>query len=242
MRIGVSGSAHALSRDRRRESHRGARVRRKRICERLFPDQPHVALLRQSRRGARLSPLHARSDVEPLPANAASPQTLPLLVCGSGLYDPQAPGWFRTRYKDQLPKDSHTGSPTVNVLQAGLIKVRPDSAKPTPYMIANHMIAAGVTGECTERSADKIPNIQKYQAQDLVAATFLGLCADMLPGRDKRSIRRRRESAACLQWFGAPDGPESVRLQPFGPQRRERSICALALRWICGLRRARRKP
>ena len=39
------------------------------------------------------------------PANAASPQTLPLLVCGSGLYDPQAPGWFRTRYKDQLPKD-----------------------------------------------------------------------------------------------------------------------------------------
>ena len=87
------------------------------------------------------------------PANAGVPQTLPLLVCGSPTYDPQAPGWFRTRYKDQLPKDPWTGSPSVNVLQAGFVKIRPDSKKPTPYMIANHMIAASVMGRWTDAPA-----------------------------------------------------------------------------------------
>src|SRR5262249_28322043 len=110
------------------------------------------------------------------PANAANPLTLPLLVCGSPLYDPQAPGWFRTRYKADLPKDAN-GSPTVNVLQAGFVRILPDSAKRTPYLIANHMIAAGVTGACTG-DPGKIPDIRKYEAQDLSAASFLGLCAE----------------------------------------------------------------
>lgn len=157
------------------------------------------------------------------PANAASPQTLPLLVCGSGLYDPQAPGWFRTRYKDQLPKDSHTGSPTVNVLQEGLIKVRPDSAKPTPYMIANHMIAASVTGRWTD-AADKLPDIRIYEAQDLVAATFLKLCADTCAQGQTVDPQEARKTA-CWQWLGAKD-PNG----PFNPSDEARTvISALAL-------------
>ena len=44
--------------------------------------------------------------------------TLPLLIGGSPLYDPQAPGWFRVRYKDSLPtrpKDDKKGIPQANV-------------------------------------------------------------------------------------------------------------------------------
>ena len=51
-------------------------------------------------------------------SNANNPYTLPLLVCGSPLYDPQAAAWFRVRYKDQLPVDQN-GTPTVDVLQVG---------------------------------------------------------------------------------------------------------------------------
>ena len=96
--------------------------------------------------------------------------TLPLIICGSPLYDPQAPGWFRTAYTDILPKNK-TGIPEVNVLQVGKFKIHPNSKRETPYMIANHMIAAGVTGRCTDNAA-KIPDIRQYEAQDLVAATF----------------------------------------------------------------------
>ena len=157
------------------------------------------------------------------PANAASPQTLPLLVCGSPRYDPQAPGWFRTRYKDQLPKDSWTGSPTVNVLQTGLIKIRPDSAKPTPYMIANHMIAASVTGTWTD-TADTLPDIRIYEAQDLIAATFLKICADACEEGQAIDPRQARK-IACEQWLGAED-PSG----PFNPSQAARTtICALAL-------------
>ena len=105
------------------------------------------------------------------PHNETNPYTLPLIVGGSPEYDPQAPGWFRTRYKDHLPKDDF-GIPRADVLQAGLIKIWPDSEKETPFIIANHMIAAGVKGRCTD-DPSKIPDIQKYEAQDFVAATFL---------------------------------------------------------------------
>lgn len=137
------------------------------------------------------------------PDNARNPMTLPLLVCGSPLYDPQAAGWFRVRYKDQLPKDKN-GSPMANVLQTGLIKLSPDSPKLTPYMVANHMIAAGVTGEWGG-DPTKIPNIQKYEAQDLVAATFLTLCNEAA-SKGAKVDPAEAKKAACRRWFGADDG------------------------------------
>ena len=140
-------------------------------------------------------------------ANAASATTLPLLVCGAPLYDPQAPGWFRTRYKELLPKDKN-GSPMVATLQAGLVRINPDSAKLTPYLIANHMIAAGVTGRCTS-DPTQMPDIRLYEAQDLAAASFLALCGQAtLQGQEIDPAALR--SAAVQRWFddkGAPIPP-----------------------------------
>ena len=140
-------------------------------------------------------------------ANAASATTLPLLVCGAPLYDPQAPGWFRTRYKELLPKDKN-GSPMVATLQAGLVRINPDSAKLTPYLIANHMIAAGVTGRCTN-DPTQMPDIRLYEAQDLAAASFLALCGQAtLQGQEIDPAALR--SAAVQRWFddkGAPIPP-----------------------------------
>ena len=160
------------------------------------------------------------------PANVANPYTLPLLVCGSPEYDPQAPGWFRTRYKDQLPADAH-GSPRADVLQAGFIKLNPSSPKKTPYMIANHMIAAGVMGRCTDDPAKKIPNIQMYEAQDLVAATFLSQYA--LPGQQGIDPAEAKK-AACQRWFGAADG--GVAPNPPDPKDRL-TICTLGQWDLC---------
>ena len=144
--------------------------------------------------------------------------TIPLIICGSPLYDPQAPGWFRTAYTDILPQNSD-GVPTVDVLQTGTFKVFPDSKRETPFMIANHMIAAGVTGKCTN-DPSKIPDIRKYEAQDLVAATFLKLYADD-PNREPEDVKRE----ACQKWFGASDGKKAA--QP--PEEKDRAIiCALA--------------
>lgn len=161
------------------------------------------------------------------PSNAGSPTTLPLLVCGSPLYDPQAPGWFRTRFKAQLPVDAN-GSPTVDVLQAGFIRLWPDSERKTPYLIANHMIAAGVTGRCTS-DPSKIPDIRKYEAQDLVAATFLGLCAEAAAGGREIDPAQALETA-CQRWFGAPNGNGA----PQPPADADRLvICALAQMDLC---------
>ncbi|MBU2968455.1 hypothetical protein KO527_03670 [Pseudoalteromonas sp. C2R02] len=86
-------------------------------------------------------------------------------------------------------------------------------------MIANHMIAAGVTGECSNNPAT-IPDIRKYEAQDLAAASFLtnyGDNPDITPEEAK--------AQACKRWFnnetaeGAPD-PQTVEDQL--------TICALA--------------
>jgi hypothetical protein len=145
--------------------------------------------------------------------------TLPLLVCGSPLYDPQAPGWFRVAYKDQITPDPDTGILPIDVLQTGTIRIHPDSELETPYMVANHMIAAGVTGRCTD-DPSAIPDIRMYEAQDLVAATWIRLMSDhpdMHPADAK--------AAACRRWFGndsgtgppAPPDPEDQLV-----------ICALA--------------
>jgi hypothetical protein len=147
-----------------------------------------------------------------------SKYTLPLLICGSPLYDPQAPGWFRVSYTDILPKDQD-GVPQVNVMQVGKFKVHPNSKKETPYLIGNHMIAAGVTGLCTDNAAE-IPDIREYEAQDLVAATFLKLYTDN-PSQEPEEAKRE----ACMRWFGntagtgAPNPPDDHDKQ---------TICALA--------------
>jgi hypothetical protein len=160
-----------------------------------------------------LNPPYAKDD----------PYTLPLLICGSPLYDPQAPGWFRTRYKDCLPKDDH-GTPKVELLQVGLIRIFPTSRKQTPYMIANHMIAAGVTGRCTG-DATNLPNIQRYEAQDLVAATFLGLYT-----ANKSMVPADGLKRACERWFGGPD----ANRVPNPPNSKDRlTICALAQMDLC---------
>lgn len=133
------------------------------------------------------------------PNATGSRHTLPLLVCGSPLYDPQAPGWFRVAYKDVMPRDGN-GTPVTEVLQVGKFRLFPDSPRETPYMIANHMIAAGVTGKCTD-DPSQIPDIRMYEAQDLVAATFLHEYAqdpDIEPDEAK--------ARACTRWFGNSDG------------------------------------
>lgn len=148
--------------------------------------------------------------------------TLPLLVCGSDLYDPQTPGWFRVTYKDQLFRDGKVDkncTPTTNMLQAGSVKIRPNSERETPYLISNHMIAAGVSGVCND-DRSKTPNIEKYEAQDLVAASFLHEYAknpDLDPSQAKK--------LACQRWFGDDDG--SGEPKPPAPEDQQ-IICALA--------------
>lgn len=151
------------------------------------------------------------------PEAKGSRYTLPLLVCGSPLYDPQAPCWFRAAFKDRLPLDAN-GTPAVDVLQTGAIRLFPDSARETPYMIANHMIAAGVTGRCTADRAG-IPDIRKYEAQDLVAASFVRQY-DANPDLDPAEAKAR----ACRRWFGDADGAP-----PNPPDSADRRVlCALA--------------
>ncbi|MEL7514463.1 MAG: hypothetical protein AAGK03_07625 [Pseudomonadota bacterium] len=144
--------------------------------------------------------------------------TLPLLVCGSPLYDPQAPGWFRVAYKDVMPTDEN-GTPLTDVLQVGKVRLSPDDDRETPYMVANHMIAAGVTGKCTDDPAH-IPDIRMYEAQDLVAATFLYEYA-----QDPDVEPEEAKSKACLRWFGNTEG----KGPPNPPDKKDAQIiCALA--------------
>ena len=165
------------------------------------------------------------------PSNEQNDLTLPLLICGSPRYDPQAPGWFRTAYKDLL-KDAE-GIPRTDVLQTGTFKVREDSAKETPFMVANHMIAAGVTGVCTGNPSE-MPDIRLYEAMDLVAATFLHLLVET-PGLGAEAASQQ----ACMRWFGAPSpfAPSTSRnsmgeltyLAPNPPDPEDKLvICALA--------------
>jgi hypothetical protein len=144
--------------------------------------------------------------------------TLPLLVCGSPLYDPQAPGWFRVAFKEAMPTDAN-GTPVTDVLQVGKVRLSQASPRETPYMVANHMIAAGVTGRCTDDPA-QIPDIRMYEAQDLVAASFLyeySQNPDIEPEVAK--------AKACLRWFGNSDGNGP----PNPPNPRDAQIiCALA--------------
>ncbi|NQY67660.1 MAG: hypothetical protein HRT72_08050 [Flavobacteriales bacterium] len=156
--------------------------------------------------------------------------TLPLLICGSALYDPQAPGWFRCAYPEVLQKIEKGVPPkdkaplkdrilSVDVLQTGTFKIHPDSKQETPFMIANHMIAAGVTGECTD-DPSKIPDIRQYEAQDLVAATFLKLYSEN-PNIDPEKAKIK----ACLKWYGNKNGT-GIPIPPI--EEDKRIICALA--------------
>lgn len=143
------------------------------------------------------------------PKATGARHTLPLLVCGSQLYDPQAPGWFRVAFKEQMPKDAN-GTPVTDVLQVGKVRISEDSPRETPYMVANHMIAAGVTGKCTDHP-EKIPDIRMYEAQDLVAATFLYEYT-----KDPDIEPEEAKARACKRWFGnskgkGPPAPEDVR-------------------------------
>lgn len=156
------------------------------------------------------------------PANEANDSTLPLLVCGSPAYDPQAPGWFRVAYKEHLPTDTN-GTPATDVLQAGMFKVRSDSAKQTPYMVANHMIAAGVEGRCTN-DPTQLPDIRLYEAQDLVAATFLRLLIE-----NPKLTAAEAKAQACGRWFGNADGIPAKGIGPNPPDPEDKLvICALA--------------
>lgn len=156
------------------------------------------------------------------PGNEANEYTLPLLVCGSPLYDPQAALWFRTAYKDTLPKDTKTGEVLSSVLQAGTFRVRPESAKETPYMVANHMIAAGVMGLCTN-DPTTMPNICLFEAQDLTAATFL---TELI--NDPKLSPADAKARACTRWFGNAEADP----RPSGPapadHEDQMKICALA--------------
>lgn len=152
------------------------------------------------------------------PGTEGNRYTLPLLICGSPLYDPQAPGWFRAAYTDILPQDAN-GIPQVNVLQVGKFRVYPHSPRETPYMICNHMIAAGVTGRCTDNPC-QIPDIRTYEAQDLVAASFLKLYHDN-PNQEPEEVKRQ----ACHRWFGNFAGTGA----PVPPVSEDRTVlCALA--------------
>lgn len=153
-----------------------------------------------------------------------SKYTLPLLICGSPLYDPQAPGWFRTAYTDILvpkkPKDPKKNPiPEVNVMHVGKFKVYPNSKRETPFMIANHMIAAGVTGRCTD-DASKIPDIRQYEAQDLVAASFLKAYADN-PSIDPEDAK----ALACKRWYGNKKGTGAPKPRS---KKDQNTLCALA--------------
>jgi hypothetical protein len=144
--------------------------------------------------------------------------TLPLLIGGSPDYDPQAPGWFRVRYKDQLPQNAH-GVPQAVVGQVGTIKLMPGSTKATPYMIVNHMIAAGVEGLCTSNPASPC-DIRNYEAHDLAAANFLSQYASD-PSIDPSTAQQ----AAFIRWFGNPAGTGI----PVPPDPRDRLLlCAMA--------------
>ena len=81
------------------------------------------------------------------------------------------------------------------------------------------MIAAGVTGMCTN-DASKIPDIRKYEALDLVAASFLYEYAHD-PDLDPEEAKQR----ACRRWFGNDDGSGA----PNPPKAEDKQIiCALA--------------
>ena len=190
-----------------------------------FPINLTSLFFDNSRRGLNYVRAMLELSLNP-PANDASPYTLPLLVCGSPLYDPQAPGWFRTRYKEQLPKDAN-GTPTVDAMQVGLVKLNPRSRKLTPYMVANHMIAAGVTGQCTQ-DASRLPDILQYEAQDLVAASFVTQYGQCAPGEKLEPADAK--GRACQRWFGNPDG----RGAPAPPSAEDQlTLCALAQMDLC---------
>ena len=97
------------------------------------------------------------------------------------------------------------------------------SQLPGTSMIANHMIAVSVIGGWTNDPA-QLPDIRIYEVKDLVAATFLKLCAEACEAGNAVDPQEAKKTA-CRQWFGAED-PRG----PFNPSSEARlTICALAL-------------
>jgi hypothetical protein len=155
--------------------------------------------------------------------------TLPLLVCGAPTYDPQAPGWFRVAYKDQLPAVKTQKYPDLpgivqaNVMQVGTVRLAA-GAPPTPYMLANHMIAASVIGRMTGvgwASAADLPDIRQFEAQDLVAAEFVRIMGD-----DPCTDPNAAKTQACQRWYGNATGT-GVPVPPAAADKA--SLCALAI-------------
>ncbi|MCB9670914.1 MAG: hypothetical protein H6734_15645 [Alphaproteobacteria bacterium] len=136
------------------------------------------------------------------PSTQGASQTLPLLVGGSPLYDPQAPAWFRVAFKEQLQPDPSAIVP-MEVLQTGLVTIQP-GAKPTPYMGTNHMIAAGVTGTCTT-DPTQIPDMRQYEAQDLVAACWVN-AYHTSPDADPTTVR----DGCCAKYYVQTPGQPTV--------------------------------
>ncbi len=86
------------------------------------------------------------------PTNPSAKNTRPVIAFGS-----EARSFLQQEYK----------LPSVNVLQAGTLKLSPNAAKGTPYLGANHPIAA-VYQQCTGTS----PGIVVMEQQDLATSCF----------------------------------------------------------------------
>ncbi|MEK7991521.1 MAG: hypothetical protein VSS52_010985 [Thiotrichaceae bacterium] len=93
------------------------------------------------------------------PANEANSRTLPVIIFGS-----EAIEYWKVKYKDNFPVDSKN-YPIFSVLDYGDLTIN-GSDKETPYMGANHPIAA-VYQDC---SSD--PGIITIEKQDLTTACF----------------------------------------------------------------------
>ena len=102
-------------------------------------------------------------------------------------------------------------------------RLRSDSSRAaprlTPYMIANHMIAAGVEGRCGVPAVD----VRRFEAQDLAAASFLKQLAD-----DPAMTPTQAGVNANLEWFGNADGSGMRILRPT-----KRGLSASTRRSIC---------
>jgi hypothetical protein len=116
------------------------------------------------------------------------------------------------------------GVPQANVLQAGWVNLIDGAAVPTPYMIANHMIAAGVTGKnmgIDPKYGAHLPDIRQYEGQDLSSAEFIRILGTMTVP-DPVAAKKQ----ACLRWFGNEVGTGN----PVPPADADkRSLCAMGL-------------
>lgn len=120
------------------------------------------------------------------PTNPSRRTTRPVIVFGG-----EATSYWLAKYADQLLKgeqlqpyapERKRTRPQLRVLDVGSVKLDPMAEKSTPFMIANHPIAA-VYADCNTE-----PTIVEMVTQDLTTACFARkLGAD--PGADPKSVR-----------------------------------------------------